>query len=191
MMHGGRQADEAELVRRVKKEDPGAARILYEAHARYLDAVCGRYITDPEEVADILQDSFVKIFTGIRRFEWRGEGSLRAWMRRIVVNEALMRLRERARTARTAFAEEFPEPVPDVEPEVEGIGAAVLYEMIRALPEGYRTVFNLYVFEQKSHREIAALLGISENTSFSQLSRARALLARRIREYRKKQEQVI
>lgn len=191
MMHGGRQADEAELVRRVKKEDPGAARILYEAHARYLAAVCGRYVTDPEEVADILQDSFVKIFTGIRRFEWRGEGSLRAWMRRIVVNEALMRLRERARTARTAFAEEFPEPVPDVEPEVEGIGAAVLYEMIRALPEGYRTVFNLYVFEQKSHREIAALLGISENTSFSQLSRARALLARRIREYRKKQEQVI
>ena len=185
-MHGGRQAGEAELVRRVRKEDPGAARMLYEAHAGWLSAVCSRYLTDPDEVKDILQESFIKIFSGIGRFEWRGEGSLRAWMRRIVVNEALMRLRERSRSAETVFgAAEFPEPADDSGPDAEGIPAPFLHEMIRALPEGYRTVFNLYVFEQKSHREIAALLGISENTSCSQLSRARALLARKIEEYRK------
>ena len=187
-MRGGRQAGEAELVRRVKKEDSGAARALYEAHARYLAAVCSRYVDDPETVKDILQDSFIKIFAGIRHFEWRGEGSLRAWMRRIVVNEALMRLRERSRSAETALPEEVPEPVPDEEPDVEGLSAPVLHEMIRSLPEGYRTVFNLYVFEQRSHREIAGLLGISENTSCSQLSRARALLAGKIRKYRKERE---
>lgn len=186
-MRGGRH-DEAELVRRVKKEDPEAVRALYEAHVRVLAAVCSRYIADSDEVEDVLQDSFIKIFSEIRRFEWRGEGSLRAWMRRIVVNEALMRLRERSRGARPAEPEELAELPDDGEPDAEGIAAPVLLGMIRSLPEGYRTVFNLYVFEQKSHREIAALLGISENTSWSQLSRARAMLARKIEEYRRSRE---
>lgn len=187
-MHVGRQASEADLVSLVKKKDTVAMRSLYEAHAQYLAAVCNRYLVDADEASDVLQDSFIKIFSSIGGFEWRGEGSLRAWMKRIVVNEALMRLRARARQGREFFSlDELPEDAPQTEeePQIDGIPMEVLQKMIRSLPDGYRAVFNLYVLEQKSHKEIASILGISENTSYSQFSRAKSMLARRINEYRR------
>lgn len=164
--------------------DTADVRTIYETHVQYLFAVCKRYIADPDEAKDVLQESFIKIFNNLHRFEDRGPGSLRSWMRRIVVNESLSRLRSSAGLRLVTFDEEQHD-LPDEEPQVEGIPMQVLQEMIRALPDGYRTVFNLRVFEEMEHKEIARLLGISENTSYSQFSRARALLAENIKNYRK------
>ena len=106
-------------------------------------------------------------------------------MRRIVANEALMFLRSRRRDGEFLSSDGLPEAAEEDEPDVDDIPMQELQRMICELPEGYRTVFNLYVFEKMSHREIAAALGISENTSYSQFSRARSLLARKINEFRK------
>ena len=183
-MNGGGKPEEADLVRRAKHKDTAAVRAIYDSYAQYLFAVCRRYTGDSESAADVLQDSFVKIFTSLDSFEWRGEGSLKSWMRRTVVNEALMFLRSRRRDGEF-LSDGLPEAAEEDEPDVDDIPMQELQRMICELPEGYRTVFNLYVFEKMSHREIAAALGISENTSYSQFSRARSLLARKINEFRK------
>lgn len=167
----------------VSQGNPAAMKELYCATAEYLTAVCARYISDDEDVKDILQDSYVKIFTSAGKFEYRGEGSLRAWMTRIVVNESLKFLKRTEKSGILQYGDSIPDVADDSEPDVAGIPVARLHEMIRALPAGYRTVFNLYVFEHKSHKEIAAMLGISENTSASQLHRAKDMLAKKIRNY--------
>lgn len=184
MNGSGKPVAEAELVRRAKNEDTAAVRAIYDSYAQYLLAVCRRYTGDADSAADVLQDSLVKIFTSMDKFEWRGPGSLKAWMRRVVVNEALMYLRSRRRAGESVEDDGIADSLPDEEPEVDDVPLAVIQQMIAELPEGYRTVFNLYVFEGFSHRQIADTLGISENTSYSQFSRARSLLARKIKEYR-------
>jgi len=176
--------DERELVSRAASGDAASVRALYDSQVQYLSAVCRRYITDEEEVKDVLQDSFVKIFSSLRKFVWRGEGSLRAWMKRIVVNEALMILRRRSRLDMVSATDSLPESADEDTPDTDGIPMPVLQKMIRELPDGYRTVFNLYAIEGMSHKDIAALLGISESASCSQFSRARARLAAKIREFR-------
>ncbi len=175
--------DEARLVELVQRRDSAAMRELYDRHIRYLTAVGGRYVDD-DTLRDVLQESFVKIFSSISSFEYRGEGSLRAWMTRIVVNVALSHLRG-AISSSSIDSIELPA---EEEPDVGHVPIEVIHRMIRSLPTGYRTVFNLYVFEQRSHREIAALLGIGENSSASQLHRAKAILAKQINEYKSKQD---
>ena len=176
---------ETDLVRLVKEGNRTAMRELYDRHIRYLTGVAARYVDDGE-LHDVLQESFIKIYTAIGRFEYRGAGSLRAWLTRIVVNVALDHLRQGAKTSSFAQYEDIAE---DVEPEVEDVPIYVIHRFIRELPPGYRTIFNLYVFEEQSHREIAQRLGISESTSASQLHRAKAILAQKIKEY-KKQKQI-
>ena len=157
---------------------------LYDRYAGFLTAVCSRYIENKEDVKDLMQDSFIRIFSSIGSFEYRGEGSLKAWMSRIVINNTLKYIRYNIQKGMISIDEDIPD-VPDEEiPEISEIPPSVIQEMIRRLPEGYRTVFNLFVFEGKSHKEIAMLLGIKENSSASQLHRAKALLAGWIREYR-------
>ena len=157
---------------------------LYDRYAGFLTAVCSRYIENREDVKDLMQDSFIRIFSSIGSFEYRGEGSLKAWMSRIVINNTLKYIRDNIQKGMISIDEDIPD-VPDEEiPEISEIPPSLIQEMIRRLPEGYRTVFNLFVFEGKSHKEIAMLLGIKENSSASQLHRAKALLAGWIREYR-------
>ena len=157
---------------------------LYDRYAGFLTAVCSRYIENKEDVKDLMQDSFIRIFSSIGSFEYRGEGSLKAWMSRIVINNTLKYIRGNIQKGMISIDEDIPD-VPDEEiPEISEIPPSLIQEMIRRLPEGYRTVFNLFVFEGKSHKEIAMLLGIKENSSASQLHRAKALLAGWIREYR-------
>ena len=173
---------EAELLRLVRSGDSSGERTLYERYVGYLTAVCSRYVPDRDAVKDILQEVFVRVFGKIGDFEYRGEGSLKAWLHRIVVNDSLKFLRTSGRM-------KYVEDLPDVEDEqmdsLPDVPVAVVAEMIKALPDGYRTVFNLFVFEKKSHREIAELLGIKEDSSASQFFRARAMLARKIKEYLK------
>ena len=176
---------ERELLRLVRSGDPSGTRILYERYVGYLTAVCSRYVPDRAAVKDILQDAFISIFTRIADFEFRGEGSLRAWMTRIVVNAALKSLRG---SGRLSYVEELPDREQEDLETLPQVPPAILADMIKALPDGYRTVFNLFVFEKKSHKEIAELLGIKENSSASQFFRARALLARQIKDYLKHYE---
>ena len=176
---------ERELLRLVRSGDPTGTRALYERYVGYLTAVCSRYVPDRAAVKDILQDAFISIFTRIADFEYRGEGSLRAWMTRIVVNGALKSLRG---SGRFSYVEEIPDREEEDLETLPQVPPAILADMIKALPDGYRTVFNLFVFEKKSHKEIAELLGIKENSSASQFFRARALLARQIKDYLKHYE---
>lgn len=157
-------------------------RLLYDRYIGYMAAVCGRYIPDEDDRKDVLQESFIKIMTSIGSFQHRGEGSLKAWMLRITVNESLRFIKKRAAERLIDYGDSLPE-VED-EPDVENIPDDVINSMILKLPPGYRVVFNLYVFEDKSHREIAEALGISENTSASQYLRAKQALAKMIKDYR-------
>lgn len=181
MTNSGTDEDK-ELVRLVGQGDRGAMHTLYSAHIEYLTGVCSRYIVDNDELHDVLQESFVKILTSISSFTWRGPGSLRAWMSKIVVNESLSSLR---RSVRFDVLDNIPEaePVYDSPPDPLRVPPDVLERMIHELPAGYRTVFNLYVFENKSHKEIASLLGIKENSSASQFNRAKKILAKKINDY--------
>lgn len=172
-------ATEAELITLIKQGDSSAMKELYDRHIRYLTAVASRYVDD-SLLRDVLQESFVKIFSTISRFEPRGEGTLRAWLVRIVVNEALDHIKQ---CNKNIVVETLPDLRDEEDPPTDDIAIEKIHALIRELPIGYRTVFNLYVFERLGHREIAARLGISENTSASQLHRAKALLARKIKEY--------
>ena len=176
------------LVEQARKGDRGAMKRIYDCYSRYLAATCSRYLPGESDLRDVLQDSFVKIFSSLDKFEFRGEGSLKAWMRQVSVNEALKLIRRRKRNDTVEYKWDLPDTQEedDPEPDVAEVPPSVIQKMIQALPEGYRTVLNLYAFEEKSHKEIAGLLVISESTSASQLHRARALLARQINEYKKK-----
>lgn len=174
---------EERLLRKVQKGDTSAAESLYRLHVRYLSALCSRYLINDEDIKDVLQEAFIKIFTLIGDFEYRGTGSLRGWMARITLNETLKFIRTDSRLNFVEMDERLLD-VPDSDLETDDIPTDVLFGMVKELPEGYRTVFNLYVIDGKSHKEIAALLGIKENTSASQLFKAKAMLARKIKQYR-------
>lgn len=178
----GNSLSERELVRLVGDGDPRGQRELYLRYAGQLTAVASRYLADDNLVKDVLQDAFIRIFERFGSFRYRGEGSLRAWMSRVVANGALQALRKEGRLLPV---EELPDTLPDDEPDVDSVPMEVLQDMISRLPDGYRTVFNLFVFEQMKHKEIASLLGIKENSSASQFLRAKALLAKEIKEYRR------
>lgn len=173
---------EIDLIKLINNRDGGAMKALYDRYVEYLSAVCSRYVTDEDDRKDVLQECFIKIFTSLPKFEFRGEGSLKAWMIRITVNESLRFIKRNAVYSFIDYGEDVPD-TPD-EPEVGDIPDDVINDMILSLPPGYRMVFNLYVFENKSHKEIARLLDIGESSSASQFSRAKALLSKRIKEYK-------
>lgn len=158
---------------------------LYQSYSPYLFSICCRYISDDKEAEDVLQDSFIKIFRSLPRFKSQGEGSLKAWMSRIVINESLKHLKLKSRMPKE---NELPENLPQEDESSEKIPTEVLLKMIRELPEGYRTVFNLFVLDGKSHKEISRLLHIKESTSASQLFKAKALLSHNIKRYIKSHE---
>ncbi len=167
---------EKEIVSHIVNEDISAKKYLYCQYAGYLTGVCSRYISNREDVRDILQESFLKIFSSVSTFEYRGPGSLKGWMTRIVVNESLKFLKSVCRFELIPLSDENVE-VADDEPDIDGIPLSELHSMIRELPIGYRVVLNLFVFEGKSHKEIAAALNIKESTSASQYHRAKIILS--------------
>ena len=174
---------EKSLLEAILQGKRTAMRRLYERYSGYAMAVGLRYIADRDAVQDVLQDSFVKVFAAIDGFGYRGEGSLKAWVMRIVANESLNYLKQ---NQRLQFVDEMPDVADeDEEVDVKNIPMSVVMQMIQQLPAGYRTVFNQFVFEEKSHREIASDLGIKESTSASQYFRAKNLLAKMIQEYSK------
>ena len=174
--------EEQRLVKRLQEGDKTAAREFYTRYGGSLAGVCVRYIADEEDVKDVIQNALVHIFSHITDFKYRGNGSLEAWVVRIAVNESLKFLR-------TKDQHELLQPGYDViddsydDLSVCDIPSDILRKMLNRLPTGYRTVLNLYVFEGKSHQEIARLLGIKKDSSASQLVRAKSMLAQMIRKY--------
>ena len=175
---------EVELCQLCRERDTRGQQKLYELYANRLYAICIRYTGDRDVAQDILHDGFIKILCSFDKFSWRGEGSLRAWMDRIMVNTSLQYLRDRKKIGQEVEIEQVSEPVEDDSTsELDAIPQKVLFQFIKELPDGYRTVFNLFVLEKKSHREIGEILGINERSSASQLFRAKQSLAERIREW--------
>lgn len=175
---------EGRLLARIHKGERKAQQELYHRYAGTAMAVAMRYVADREAARDILQESFIKVFTNVGNFQSRGEGTLKAWVMRVVSNEAINWVRQ---NQRFTFTEITDDEETEEEPDVGKISMEVLQRMVEQLPEGYRIVFNLYVFEQKSHKEIASLLGIKENSSASQFLHAKRILARQIKQYQQQQ----
>lgn len=144
-------------------------------------SICLRYTRNREEAEDLLQDGFIKVYEHINDF--RKEGSLVGWIKRIMINNAVNHYRKSNRIPFHQDIEEINETeiVDDINPiETESIQPAILMDLIRSLPEGYRMVFNLYVFEGYSHKEISEWLSVSESTSKTQLMKARRWLRKKI-----------
>ncbi len=173
---------ELQLLKAIQSGQQDAQRQLYERYAGQAMATGMRYVPDPDQVRDVVHDSFVKILTSLDHFTYRGEGSLRAWIKSIVAHQAINHIKQYEHLKLT---DQFPESMvqESEDPDVDRVPPDILNKLISELPAGYRIVLNLYVFEQKSHKEIAHLLGIKPETSASQFSRAKQALAKRINEY--------
>jgi len=176
---------EEQLTKRLQGGDNTALKDFYSLYGGYLTGVCSRYISDDEDVKDVFQDALINIFSHIKDFKYRGAGSLQAWSTRITVNQSLNFLRGKNKLETTALVRDVADETEGMDPETEDISPEVLHRLVRELPTGYRTIFNLYVFENKSHKEIAEILGIKIDSSCSQFSRAKNLLAKMITDYRK------
>ena len=174
---------EQRLIKRLQDGDDSAAHEFYALYADYLAAICSRYIPDENDMKDVFQDAFIHIFTHIGEFHNQGPGSLKAWSAKVVVNESLKFLRTKKRHEMVELDFDKMDEAETDDPPISHIPPDIIYEMLSQLPNGYRTVLNLYVFEGMSHKEIAQLLGIKESSSASQLHRAKNQLAKLIREY--------
>ncbi len=179
MVHHIYHAVDTELIEGCKKKDRHAQRFLFEHYSGRMLSLCYRYVKDRMDAEDVMVTAFAKIFDRVGQY--KGDGSFEGWVRRIMVNESLTYLRKN----RNMYLEtdiEAAEREPDFDKLDSAMEAEDLMKLISELPTGYRIVFNLYAIDGFSHQEIATQLGISENTSKSQLSRARALLQRRLLE---------
>ena len=168
-----------ELIEGCKKRDRHAQRFLFEHYSGRMLALCHRYVKDRMDAEDVMVVAFTKVLDRINQF--KGEGSFEGWVRRVMVNESLTYLRKN----KSIYLEtdiEAAEREPDYDKLSNELEAEDLRKLIADLPTGYRIVFNLYAIDGYSHQEIAGQLGVSENTSKSQLSRARALLQKRLNE---------
>lgn len=176
---------EEQLTKRLQDGDKAALKDFYSLYGGYLSGVCSRYISDDEDVKDVFQDALINIFSHIKDFKYRGAGSLQAWSTRIAANQSLNFLRGKNKLEITTLDRDLPDEDEVEDPKTEDISPEVLHRLVRELPTGYRTIFNLYVFENKSHKEIAEMLGIKTDSSCSQFSRAKNLLAKMITDYNK------
>ncbi len=166
--------DYTKLVKECIREIPAAQRELYEHFSETMMGVCYRYTKSIADAEDVLQDGFVKVFRSLHQF--KNEGELGGWIRRIMVTTALNFLKKKSRYRHEfSFENENLHPVVNDNPELKITGKEVA-NLIRQLPVGYQTIFNLYAIEGYKHVEIGQMLGINETTSRSQYSRARNLL---------------
>jgi RNA polymerase sigma factor (sigma-70 family) len=165
------------LLEGCKKCDRKAQESLYKTLASRMMGVCIRYAKDTNEAEDVLQMGFVKVFQKVSEF--RGEGSFEGWIRRIMVNTAIESYRKNLRNLNVVDIDEVYDQ-PQSTFDMNGLELKDLLKLVQQLSNGYRLVFNMYVIEGYSHKEIAGQLGITEGASKSQLSRARAILKNKI-----------
>lgn len=168
--------DEHLLVKQCLRGDAKAQRLLYEQFKVSMFRVCLRYAKDHSEAEDLLHDGFIKVFSDLHQYTF--SGALGGWIRRVMVNVALMHIRKNKKMSSLVDIETVTEIFHTKEDIFAELGVKNLTKMIQQLPAGYRAVFNMYVIEGYSHKEIAEQLGFTVNTSKSQLSKAKATLRR-------------
>lgn len=170
---------ERELAALCSRSDRSAFKELYTRYATRVLALCFRYVDNRDEAEDLMHDTMVKVFGAIRRFNYQGEGSLYAWIRRIAVNLSIDRIRKRTVMDLSSLSDE------DLmtEEKAAEIPLPILMKMISTLPETQRLILNLYCIDGLSHNEIASLLGIKPKTSSSLLAKAKRLLNEKVAQY--------
>jgi RNA polymerase sigma factor (sigma-70 family) len=172
-----------ELIERCLKNDSRAQEFLYKRFSRRMYGVCLRFARNTMEADDILQEGFIKVFSFLKDF--RHDGSLEGWVRRTIVNTAINYYNSKQKEWSETSIDMAESHLSVSEDILEKISTADLLNLIHELPEGYRLVFNLYIIEGYNHKEIAEMLNISENTSKSQLSRARMALQQKLAQRKK------
>ena len=174
---------EQDIALLVAKGDRKATRAVYGDTICRMTSVCSRYVNDPDAVNDVLQESYLSIFSTIGKFQYKGEGSLLAWMTRIVVHKSVDWVKREMRRGAVELPGDIPEVIDDDTADDCDLSADTIHSIIRQMPAGYRAVFNMYVLDGMSHKQIAAELGIAENSSASQLARAKAWLKNEVKKY--------
>jgi RNA polymerase sigma factor (sigma-70 family) len=172
--------DESALIEKCLKGDQLAQRTLFDKYAPKMFSVALRYAKDTDQSEDVLQDAFVKVFMKLDRYN--GKGSFEGWIRRIVVNTALDSIRKNIKFQDNISSDDVAYKLEQHVFTGDSLDEKFLLKTINSMPEGYKTVFNMFAIEGYSHKEIAKELDISENTSKSQYSRARAYLKQRLKE---------
>lgn len=171
-----------ELIQGCLNNDRISQRQLFEVYAPKMLIVCKRYARYDLEAEDILQESFIKVFKHLHKFQF--EGSFEGWVRRIMVNTALKYISRKHFTHEKIMLDYMPEE--SIDPDVfSKLSEDEILELVTQLPDGYRLVFNLYAIEGYSHREVGEMLNIEESTSRSQLVKARRMLQDKIKELQK------
>jgi RNA polymerase sigma factor (sigma-70 family) len=158
---------------------------LYDAYASVLYAICLRYAEDSDEANDILQEGFIKVFQQLKTFD-KEKGSLEGWLKRIFVNQSIDNYRRKKKMIKTVPADDLEEDIREDSEGLEGevsITESQIMELIKEMPQGFRTVFNLYAVEKMKHKEIAEELGISESTSKTQYIRAKKIMQDKIKRF--------
>lgn len=172
-----------ELIECCLKNDPRAQEFLYKQFSKRMYGICLRFARNTLEADDILQEGFIKVFSFLKNF--RQEGSLEGWIRRTIVTTAINYYNSKQNEWKETSLDKAGYYQSVAEDTLDKISAADLLNIIHELPDGYRMVFNLYIIEGYNHSEIAEMLHISENTSKSQLSRARMALQERLTQRKK------
>lgn len=173
--------DSKTLIKECSKNNRGAQKHLYNTYADVMMAVCYRYTKSLADAEDVLQEGFIKVFSNLHQFKQDGE--LGAWIRKIMVNASLDYLKKHSRYRKDLNFEQLPmHPIATEDPVIL-MDTKNLVELIRELPTGYQTVFNLVGIEGYNHIEAAQMLGISEQTSRSQYSRARSTLMKLLNKF--------
>ena len=162
------------------KGDRASQKAIYDRLAPRMFPLCMRYVGDRILAEDILQEGFITLF--MRLDSYKGEGSFEGWARRVFVTTALMELRKKDALKMSEELDAVGSMKADLPSQGESIGYKELMKLVMQLPAGFRTVFNMYAVEGYSHKEIGDILGISESTSRTQLSRARICLQNMIKE---------
>jgi RNA polymerase sigma factor (sigma-70 family) len=165
-------------VKEARKGSAAAQKCLFDAFSGSLLLVCRRYVKDDRDAEELMLNGFCRFFTTLPSFQYRTDAALYTWIKKIAINECLMFLRKK--TGFVLTSEPCAEDHVVYDGILEQLGADEIFELIRELPPGYRTVFNLHVIEGCEHREIAEMLGISEGTSKSQLNKAKKLLQKNL-----------
>lgn len=168
------------LIESCRKGDRAAQKVLYDRLAPRMFSLCIRYVGDRDLAQDMLQEGFITLFT--RLDSYKGEGSFEGWARKIFVTTVLMEFRRKDTLKMTEDLESVRGMKTEVTSQMQNIGYKDLMRLISELPPGFRTVFNMYAIEGFSHKDIGDMLGISETTSRTQLSRARTWLQNKIKE---------
>lgn len=174
------------FIKRLKENDPKAQSVFYQQLAPKMYGICLRFALISDDADDIMQDGFIRVFNHIKDF--RGEGSVEGWVRRTIVNTAINYYKKKIKQGIKTDLEYVKGKINETNDIVEKMAADELLVLISELPPGYRTVFNLNVIEGYTHKEIGKILEISENTSKSQLSRARASLQKKLLLLREKEK---